>query len=359
MSQKPEISVCVPVYNVAPYLQQCIDSLMSQTVGVETEYIFVNDASTDESGEILRRNQAAYPDKIRVLEHAENQGIGSVRNTAIQAAKGFYVGFVDSDDFVSPFMFETLYRNATETGADVAFIQYASVEADTQYNRKKLEAVGGGTTPDFSWQHILRWHNRELTDEGRMDLLCYAGMSMSCGLWKKSVWDKNNLKFVPKLRYEDNYFVSLALCYVNKVAFVPEALYFYRKNPNSTVHAKNAPHQFDRIQIERELLAEVKRRNLFERYYPAWEYIYAFRYAFNTCTTFLNTYENPPVDVMREVCADLKNTFPDWRKNAYYQAITPQKRRLRNELLYRFPGACVKLFTLRRALSQAPKKKSR
>ena len=114
MSETPEISVCIPVYNVAPYLQQCIDSLMDQTVSVETEYIFVNDASSDECGEILRRNQALYPDKIRVLEHSENRGIGETRNTAIQAARAPYVGFVDSDDFTSPRMFETLYRKALE-----------------------------------------------------------------------------------------------------------------------------------------------------------------------------------------------------------------------------------------------------
>lgn len=352
MSGKPEISVCIPVYNVAPYLQQCIDSLMDQTIDVETEYIFVNDCSTDDSGEILRRNQKLYPNKMRVLEHSENLRQGAARNTAMEAAQGRYIGFVDSDDFVSPRIFETLYLNALETDADVTYIQYASVSADEIYERKKLEN-GGGYSPIFPWNpNLLRWHNQELTDEGRMDLICYPIGGLCCGLWKKSVFETSGVKFPTKLRYEDNYFGSLTDCYLTKASFVPEVLYFYRQNPLSTTHAQNAAHQLDRIEIERSLLREVKRRGFFERCYPAWEYLYAFRYAFNTCMMLLRTYPEPPVNVFQEVCNDLRRNFPDWRKNHYYRSITSPTNKLRNELLYRFPRLVATVFPFAKKLKE-------
>ena len=192
-----------------------------------------------------------------------------------------------------------------------------------------------------------------------MDILCYQIGGLVCGLWKKDVWKANNIKFPVRLRYEDNYFGSLTDCYLTKIAFVPEVLYFYRQNPTSTVHTKNAAYQLDRIQIEHGLLEEVKRRNLFERYYPAWEYIYTFRYAFNTCWILTNTYSHPPIDIMRDILKDLHRNFPEWRKNPYYQAITSPKNKLRNEIMYHFPGFSSAFFPVAKKLKDIVTRRNR
>ena len=123
----PPISVIIPVYNVARYLQRCIDSLIAQTISDKIELIFVNDASPDNCLEILRENERRYPDKITVIDSAENLSQGGARNLGMLRAKGEYIGFVDSDDFVSPSMYQKLYDKAVSSDADAVFIQYASV----------------------------------------------------------------------------------------------------------------------------------------------------------------------------------------------------------------------------------------
>lgn len=147
----PQISVVVPVYNVAKYLQQCIDSLMAQTILDKLELIFVNDASPDNCIEILRENEKKHPDKIKVIDSKENLCQGGARNLGMRQARGEYIGFVDSDDFVAPTMYERLYDKAVSSAADATFIQYAYVSDETKYEvlptHEYLKCTIGGFTP--------------------------------------------------------------------------------------------------------------------------------------------------------------------------------------------------------------------
>ena len=344
MIDKPIISVCIPVYKVEKYLQQCIDSLMNQTMGTGIEYIFVNDASPDKCSEILIQNERLYPDKIKVIHHKENQGQGGARNTAMKAARGEYIGFVDSDDFVAPWMYETLYDAALQNDADVTYIQYASVSAEEQYDRNRLESKQD-YIPIIDWNSkLLDWNNKDLTDKGITDILVYSQGGLYCGLWKKSLFERSGVVFPKKLRYEDNYFGSLVNCYLKKISFVPIVCYFYRSNPTSTVHSRNASHQLDRIQIEKSLLSEVKERGLFERHYAAWEYIYTFRYAFNTSMILISTYDNPPMGVIEQLWQDLDKEFSNWRTNSYYRQIVGAKGKLKYFIISKFPKFYIFLF---------------
>lgn len=125
--EKPEISVVIPVYGVEEYLQACIDSLVNQTFD-SMELIFVNDASPDRCLEILEKNRERHPDKIRVIDSKENLCQGGARNLGIRAARGKYIGFCDADDMAGPGMYEQLYHEVEQMHADVAFMQYASVD---------------------------------------------------------------------------------------------------------------------------------------------------------------------------------------------------------------------------------------
>lgn len=336
MNTKPLISVCVPVFNVSQYLQDCIDSLMNQTMNTGIEYIFVNDASTDSSEEILLYNAKKYSDRIRVITHANNLGLGETRNTALNNAQGDYIGFVDSDDFVAPRMFEVLYHNAKLSGADVAYIQYSSVSQDKKYNINNIKLLER-QTPDILWnRNLLRWNNQNLSDRAINDILAYPVGHLYCGLWKKSFLEFTNVVF-PTPRYEDNYFGSLVTCYLKKIVLIPSTCYFYRNNPASITHARNASHLLDRIRIEKTLLAEVKKRNLFDKHYAAWEYIYTFRYAFNTSMKLVTTYNNPPVKIIEELWQDLEEEFPFWKNNPYYHELVTNKSKFEFFLIEKFP----------------------
>jgi len=113
----PKVSVIIPVFNTEKYLQRCLDSVCNQTLS-DIEIICINDASTDNSLEILKEYQKE-DERIKIIDLNKNQGAGYSRNRGIEIAKGEYIGFVDSDDFIDLDFYEKLYKKAIETGADV------------------------------------------------------------------------------------------------------------------------------------------------------------------------------------------------------------------------------------------------
>ncbi len=114
---KPLISVIVPVYNTEQYLPRCIESIISQTYQ-NLEIILVNDGSVDNSLKICK--EYAQKDSRIVVVDKENGGQSTARNMALKIAKGKYIGFADSDDYIAPEMYETLYECLTKTGSEIS-----------------------------------------------------------------------------------------------------------------------------------------------------------------------------------------------------------------------------------------------
>lgn len=119
-----KVSVIVPVYNTAPYLRKCLDSLVNQTL-VDIEIIVVNDGSPDNSQEIIDDFTSKHPQIKGFLK--QNGGLSDARNFGIDQAKGEFIGFVDSDDFVSVEMFEKMYQKAMENEADIVLCDLEKV----------------------------------------------------------------------------------------------------------------------------------------------------------------------------------------------------------------------------------------
>ena len=125
------VSVIVPVYNVEKYVSRCLDSLINQTLK-EIEIIIVDDGSTDDSAIICREYAKKYQNIVYI--HQDNQGLSGARNTGIEKAKGKYIGFVDSDDFVEKDMFEFLYSMAEQFGTGIAACGYVAFYDDGTIN---------------------------------------------------------------------------------------------------------------------------------------------------------------------------------------------------------------------------------
>ena len=107
-----KVSVIVPIYNVERFIERCVKSLMEQTLQ-DVEYIFVDDAATDNSMKILAATLSIYSDQnIRILVHQENKGLPAARNTGLAVATGEYVFHCDSDDYMEKDMLEALYKKA-------------------------------------------------------------------------------------------------------------------------------------------------------------------------------------------------------------------------------------------------------
>lgn len=121
-SRAPKVSIVVPVYNAEKYLKKCLDSICSQTLK-EFECILVDDGSKDESGKIC--DDYAAKDCRFIVIHKANGGVSSARNAALDVAKGEYIGFVDSDDWIESNMFQVLYEDAIVTDCEMVICSIA------------------------------------------------------------------------------------------------------------------------------------------------------------------------------------------------------------------------------------------
>lgn len=222
-----KLSIIVPVYKVEEYLGECVDSLLSQTID-DYEIILVDDGSPDNSGKIADEYAAVNPDMIRVL-HIDNGGQGRARNFALDIAKGDFVGFVDSDDWVTHDMYEKMYTRAAETGADVVVCDFM-----------------------------------ERFDDGRESMLpaslqdnWLGSAGSSCNkIFRRSL--VGALRFPVGLWYEDFYFSAVMLLRSKHTEFIAEPLYVYRRGQESTMHNNNAAKNLDMLTImdmlEKEML---------------------------------------------------------------------------------------------------------
>ena len=136
IDRQPEISVIVPVYNVAQYLPACLDSILAQTFR-DFELILIEDGSTDGSREIAEA-YAAKDARVRLVKHRGNHGVTAAHNLGLELSRGTYVNFVDSDDIVRAEYLEVLHRAAAETGADVVQAGFQEVFKALISNTKNI-----------------------------------------------------------------------------------------------------------------------------------------------------------------------------------------------------------------------------
>ena len=128
----PELSIIVPVYKVEKYLPRCIDSILAQTFG-DFELILIDDGSPDGCGRIC--DEYARKDKRIVVIHQKNMGVSAARNAGLDIARGRYIGFVDSDDWIEPQMYEAMMDAIRENGADMAVCGVRYADEDGKFTR--------------------------------------------------------------------------------------------------------------------------------------------------------------------------------------------------------------------------------
>lgn len=135
----PELSIIVPVYKVEPYLPKCIDSILAQTFR-DFELILIDDGSPDRCGEIC--DEYAAKDARIVVIHQENRGVSAARNAGMDIARGEYIGFVDSDDWIEPEMYETMINVSKKKGVDVVICGICDYGEDGEFIRNALTGSG-------------------------------------------------------------------------------------------------------------------------------------------------------------------------------------------------------------------------
>ncbi len=223
--EKPLLSIIVPVYDVERYLQKCIDSILAETL-TDFELILVDDGSPDDCPALCDA-AAAKDARVRVI-HQKNGGLSAARNAGLDVARGEWIGFVDSDDYIAPEMYETLYQAVQSTGADLALCDYAEVDEASEPCPQMHVSLSGA----------------ELTGQ---ELLQNAS-----GLMVQLAWNKLYRRAIfAQLRYpegklnEDLFLIPEICLQTAKAVVVPEVLYYYLQRSGSIMGKSKTLRHYD------------------------------------------------------------------------------------------------------------------
>ena len=303
------LSVIVPVYNMAAEgkLKFCMDSLINQTID-DYEIIAVDDASTDNSLAILREYEEKYPEKVRVITYPVNRRQGGAKNEGLKAAKGEWIGFIDSDDWVTPDYYEKLLHRAAQTGADMVGCDYSLV---TEHTFQVGKVVQNNTIDQVG----------PLDEERHKKLFLRPG-SMVLKIYKGSVIRENDLYFPEGIFYEDNCAGSLWSLYFDRFDRVEEPLYYYYQHNASTVHYISEEKCRDRMKAMELLCEECQRRGYAERYHRELEYRFTELYYVITLFSYMQGMKRPRLSFVRMLREGTEQRFPEFDQNVYYRQLT-------------------------------------
>ena len=231
MDKEPFISVIVPMYKVERYIKVCIDSILTQTFQ-DFEIIIVDDASPDNCYEICKNLYGNYGNKVRLVRHSDNRGLGAARNTGIKNARGKYIYFVDSDDAIVSDALEKLYNAAETSDADVVHAAgwYETNQDDDNY---------------FITQNFrLTWERHDHAGLLKSDAIyllteCFGTSKLWVMAWlnmfKREFLENNGLKFLDIIS-EDEPFSFAVCCLAPKYYVLRDAIYVYRRHESSTMN---------------------------------------------------------------------------------------------------------------------------
>ena len=219
----PKISIIVPVYNVEEYLSNCVESLLNQTFK-DFELILVNDGSTDNSLEICKKYKN-IDNRIRIVDK-NNGGLSSARNAGLDVAKGDYIGFIDSDDYVHPKMYEILYKKIVENNAEISLCNFKKVH---NYDKELLK-TNENLEQKILTEFMSKIEALEKMDEENGVVLIVAWNK----LYKRDLF--RNLRYRHGAIHEDEFIVHRILYDAKKVIYVKEPLYFYMQRDGSIMN---------------------------------------------------------------------------------------------------------------------------
>lgn len=220
-----KVSIIIPVYNAEKYLKKCIDSVLSQTLK-EIEIILVDDGSIDDSTNILN-DYAKNHKNIKVI-HQQNSGPAIARNAGMEIATGEYIGFIDSDDYVSSDMYETLYNAATINNVDIVISDY--------YTVKKDNIIPSAHFKFPSNQVIAKDDILKLITNANESRILWFGWK---GIYKRNIIQSQKIIY-PLLKLgEETVFLLDCFLSANSMYYIDKPFYYYEQTPNSLTRIKH------------------------------------------------------------------------------------------------------------------------
>ena len=311
-----KISIIIPVYNVEKYIEKCITSLINQTIS-EIEFIFVNDGSPDNSVNIIKKWMEK--DKRIKLINKENGGQASARNLGLVEAKGEYISFLDSDDYVKEEMYEKMYNKAKEHDLDIVICNYFLTYKDKIVAAKnnittKLEKVISPNeyillTPS-PWNKIIR----------------------------KSYLEELNFKFPEGIIYEDYASIPTLVLNKPKVLYINDCLHYYVQSESSTTRNQEYKEKYENIFLATKYLYD---KMINKGYNEELEYLITYHFLYLASLNFLKYKKYKNID---KIANDMKSYFPKWYKNKLVLSKFTKSEILYMKLFYHKQYFLIRLY---------------
>lgn len=216
----PKVSIIVPVYNIAPYLERCLSSIRDQTCG-DFEALLVDDGSSDESAAVCRA--FAADDPRFVLLEQENSGVSAARNLAMDRARGQYLQFVDGDDWLAPDAVGTFLHAAKASGCDLVVSHFYRVDGDRVAQRGHIKTKCSLNRLDYARQMMKAPAN------------FYYGVMWN-KFYRRAVVEAHHLRCPAGVAWCEDFLFNLDYIACSRlITCIPQPLYFYRKRTDSAV----------------------------------------------------------------------------------------------------------------------------
>lgn len=239
------ISVIVPVYNAEQYLDRCVQSIVSQTFS-NLEIILIDDGSKDNSG-VLCDAWVKKDSRIRVI-HQHNAGAGAARNRGLSVATGDYIGFVDSDNWIAPDMYQILYNAIIQYKAEVAMGQ---MEIRKSYKKTSLTKMNYNVVTKSRKEMLERFFRIHGEDASIIDI--------GPKLIKRSILTSSKFKFIEGTICEDVFASFDFIMNSSKTVVVNTVLYYYFVNPLGVTRTKVSKKDFEYIDAYKRILTFIKK----------------------------------------------------------------------------------------------------
>lgn len=279
-----KVSVIVPVYNTEKYLEKCLDSLVNQNFK-DYEVIVVNDESPDNSEKIIQEYEKKY--SFLHSYKKKNGGLSDARNYGLKYAKGDYILFVDSDDYVDINMLKIMYNKAKEDDSDAVVCNFI-------YKYDDNEVIGTS--------------NLDYTEDLKKKLIIGPPMVWT-KLYRKEVL--KNVSFTKGIYYEDLDFLPKVFKYINKISYVDDSLYYYYQREGSIMKENKFNPRFLDIF---EVLSSCK-KELYNDYPMEVEYLYITHLLRTASLRFSSLNEGR--ELINKIVDIFKEYFPNWKNNIY------------------------------------------
>lgn len=329
------LSIVIPVYNVEPYLRECLDSVFAQDL-TDCEVVAVNDGSTDGSRAILEEYKASHPEVLTVVDKV-NGGLSSARNAGVEMAKGDYYYFLDSDDYLKPHALASI-RQVVEVseGADVVFMDCMVTDQGRRWGKHKRNDA-----PLMDFQSFFRFAYKHK-----------MGISPNAVtyLYSSAYWRKAGLHFEEGIKYEDALFKYQLYARNDgtvKAVHVEKPFYVYRVGREGSITTKLTLKNFTDRQIARKMVdrlwkeARIGDVAYYHELYEACTYMLYEAYKSGLIRQYRQFWDRDDVRIMRNGVSNereyglwlLAKLNPKWMARYYANELPAWRRRMTNVIL--------------------------